>query len=113
MRFFLNGALLAATSALCACSSSSIPSWATAVHNSHYVRNSHYAIEKRIAQFSHQKKMHVAPTAAHPKVTLGDSHIGGTLDKSEYLDPASDEWQHEQEIEQRRFDSLLAICRGC
>jgi hypothetical protein len=113
VRFFLNGGLLAATSALCACSSPSIPSWAKAMHNSHYVHNSHNVIEKRIAGFSHQKKMYVAPTAAHPKATLDESHIGGTLGKSEYLDPASDEWEHEQEIQQRRFDSLLAICRGC
>jgi hypothetical protein len=107
VRFVLSGGLLAATLALCACSSPSIPSWAKAGHNRHYV------MEKRIAQFSHQKKKYVVPTAAHPKAIYDESHIGDTLGKSEYLDPASDGWQHEQEIEQRRFDSLLAICRGC
>jgi hypothetical protein len=107
VRWAFNGGLLVATSALCACSSPSVPSWATAGHKGQY------SIEKRIAQRSHQKKMYLAPTAVHPKATYEGSFIGGSPSKSDYLDPGSEEWQHAQEIEQQRFDSLLAICRGC
>jgi hypothetical protein len=107
VRLALGGGLLAASLALCACSSPSVPSWTMAGHKGQYL------IAQRTAQRSHQKKMYVTPTAVHPKATSDGSYIGGLPNKSEYFEPGSEEWQHAQEMEQRRFDSLLAICRGC
>ena len=97
MRLVLSGGLLVAASALCGCSSPSPPSWAMAAPKSHYL------MQKPMAQRSHQKKKHVAPTATNLKATYDGSYIGGAPGEYEYL----------EEIEQRRFDSLLAICRGC
>jgi hypothetical protein len=104
MRFAFSGSLLVATSALCGCSSPSIPSWATAAPKSHYVR---------MAERSYQKRMYVAPIPVHLKATHERLYFGSAPSKSEDLDPSSEEWQHDQEIKQRELDSLLAICRGC
>jgi hypothetical protein len=107
VRLALSGGLLAAALALCACSSPSVPSWAMAGHKGQYL------IEQRTAQRSRQKKMYITPTAVQPNTTYDRSYIGGLPSKSEDVEPGSEEWQHAQEIEQRQFDSLLAICRGC
>jgi hypothetical protein len=104
MRFALSIGSVVATFALCGCSSPSIPSWATAASNSHYVR---------MAERSYQKKMYVAPIPVRFKATYERPYLGSAPSKSEDLDPSSEEWRHDQEIKQREFDSLLAICRGC
>jgi hypothetical protein len=102
----LTGGLIVAALVLCGCSSPSIPSWATAGPKSQYL------IEKRMAQRSHQKTMRVAPTVVRSRATHHDSNIGGASSEREHL--KSEEWdQVQEETEQRRIDSLLAICRGC
>jgi hypothetical protein len=88
---------MAATFALCGCSSPSIPSWAVTAPKSHY------SMEKRTAQPSHRRKVPVAPIAEHPNATNNGSYIGGAPGEYEFL----------EQIEPRRIDSLLAICRGC
>jgi hypothetical protein len=103
VRFALNGGLLVVTFALFGCSSPSIPSWATAPNN-HYVR---------IAERSYQKRMYVAPIRVRLKGTYERPHFGSAPSKFEDVDPSSEEWQYDQEIKQREFDSLLDICRGC
>jgi hypothetical protein len=107
VRLVLRGGLLVATLTLCGCSSPSIPSWAMETPKSQYL------MEKRMAQRSHQKRMLVAPTAAHAKANYDGSYIGGASSKSEYLEPFSKEWHQDQETEQRRIDALLTICRAC
>jgi hypothetical protein len=66
-----------------------------------------------MAERSYQKKMYVAPIPVRLKATYERPYLGSTPSKSEDLDPSSEEWRHDQEIKQREFDSLLAICRGC
>ena len=107
MRLTLSCTLLAATSALCGCSSPSIPSWAVAGHKGHYL------VEKRTAQRSHHKTIYVAPAAARPNATREGSHIGDPPSEAGYFETGSEAWQRAQQIEQQKFDSLLAICRGC
>jgi hypothetical protein len=108
VRLALSGGLIVAASALCGCSSPSIPSWAMAGPKSQYL------IEKRMAQHSHEKIMRVAPTVVQPKAGHDGSYIGGASSKREHLKSFSEEWdQVQEETEQRRVDSLLAICRGC
>jgi hypothetical protein len=97
VRLALSGGLAVATFALCGCSSPSIPSWAMATPKSHYL------MEKPIAQLSHRRKMQVAPIAEHSHATSNGSYIGGAPGEYEFL----------EQIEPRRIDSLLAICRGC
>lgn len=107
MRLALSCGFLAVTLALSACSSPSIPSWAVAGHKGHYL------VANRMAQRSHQKTIYVAPTAAHPNAAPDGSYIGGLPSKSEYFEPGTEEWRRAQETEQQKFNSLLAICRGC
>jgi hypothetical protein len=57
--------------------------------------------------------MYVAPIPVRLKATYERPYLGSAPSKSEELDPSSEEWRHDQEIKQREFDSLLAICRGC
>lgn len=104
MRFALSIGSLVATFALCGCSSPSVPSWTTPTPNSHYVR---------MVERSYQKRIHLARIPVRLKATYERPYFGGAPSKSEDLDPSSEEWRHDQEIKQREFDSLLAICRGC
>jgi hypothetical protein len=107
VRFALSCGVLAATSALCACSSPSVPSWAVAGQKGHYL------VEKRMTQRSPQKAVYVAPTVARPRINREEPYSDGLPSKPDYFEPGSEEWRHAQEIEQQKFDSLLAICRSC
>jgi hypothetical protein len=100
VRWVVSG-LLVATLALCGCSPS-VPSWAMAARKSQWM-----------AQHSHLKKIHVAPITAHPKAISDGAHIGSAPSDYEDREPFSERWHQDQEIEQRRIDSLLILCRGC
>jgi hypothetical protein len=107
VRLAISCGFLVALSALGACSSPSIPSWAVAEQKGHYL------VEKRIAQHSHHKTIYVAPAAPRASTTHERPYFGGLPSKSDYFELGSEEWRHAQEAEQQRFDSLLGICRGC